>query len=441
MKMIRRWMCAVTVFSLSLTGCVRQEIHTAQEQEEPEVTLPSEDIVGQEEQMFNDHTGSLTWEELWDYVQVSKDMQEPMYTWYRRIFPLILNEENTIVSPLNIWLAVSLLAEMTDGETKAQVLQALECGNTEELQKRYTALWNANSHIYEGAQCLLANSLWARDGGNYNTDILNLLEEQYHSLLYSGVMGSPEMDTKLQEWTDEHTRGLLHDYTREMKTDPEMFLELVSALYYKAMWSTPFAKDRVTEEIFHGRTQEKTCEMMHRSSPGAYFYGDHFSAVSHGLANNAAMYFFLPDEGSTVQDILQSDDLYELLNHTNEYEKWKYLIIHESIPKYTVKNKCNLKDLLVKLGMTDIWDQEKADFTILTDLEGIYLDKADHAAYLSVEEEGVTGAAYTELGLAGAGAPPQEEVDFILDRPFLFILKAWDGSVLFAGIIADIPEE
>ena len=441
MENVRRWMRAVLVSCLALTGCVRQEINNAQEQEEPEVTLPSEDIHNQEEYVIMDNTVTLSWDELWDYVQISRDMQKPMYAWYRRVFPLILGEENTIVSPLNIWLAVSLLAEVTDGETRAEVLRALECENTEELQERYTAFWNANSRNYEGSQCLSANSLWAREGGDYNTEILNLLEHRYHSALYTGVMGSPELDKKLQEWTDAHTHGLLGDYTREMKTDPETFLEIVSALYYKAMWETPFSKDRVTEEIFHGRTREKTCEMMHRSSSNTYYYGEHFTAVSEYLGDHSAMYFFLPEEGSTMQDILESEEFYELLKDSNTYEKQKYLIVNESIPKYTIKNKLNLRKILTDLGITDIWDKEKADFTALTNLEGICLDKADHVAYLRVEEEGVTSAAYTELGLVGAGMPPTEEVNFVLDRPFLFVLKAWDGSVLFAGTIANIPED
>ena len=441
MKYVRKWMRVMLVSCLALTGCVRQEINTAREEEEPEVTLPSEDIPGQEEDVMMDNTVSLSWEELWDYVQVSRDMQEPMYTWYKNLFPLILKEENTIVSPLNLWLAVSLLAEVTDGETRAQVLQALACESTEELQKRYTALWNANSRNFGDSKCLLANSLWAREGGDYNPDILNLLEEQYRSALYTGVMGSPELDKKLQEWTDEHTGGLLRDYTREMKTDPDTFLEIVSALYYKSMWNTPFSKERETEEVFHGKTQDKTCTMMHRSSSNTYYYGDHFSAVSEYLGDRSAMYFFLPDEGSTVQDILTSEEFYELLKDPGEYEKQKYLIVNESVPKYTIKNKVNLRQILTDLGITDIWDKEKADFTVLTDQKDIFLDKADHAAYLRVEEEGVTGAAYTELGMVASGMPPTEEVNFVLDRPFLFILQAWDGSVLFAGTIADIPED
>ena len=33
-------------------------------------------------------------------------------------------------------------------------------------------------------------------------------------------------------------------------------------------------------------------------------------------------------------------------------------------------------------------------------------------------------------------APPEEVVDFVLDRPFLFVLASDDGLPLFAGTVA-----
>ena len=36
---------------------------------------------------------------------------------------------------------------------------------------------------------------------------------------------------------------------------------------------------------------------------------------------------------------------------------------------------------------------------------------------------------------AGAAMPPDEEVDFILDRPFLFVIESHDGLPLFVGTV------
>ncbi len=44
-------------------------------------------------------------------------------------------------------------------------------------------------------------------------------------------------------------------------------------------------------------------------------------------------------------------------------------------------------------------------------------------------------AAYTVMMMAGAAMPPKDEVDFTLDRPFLFVVTGADSLPLFVGIV------
>ena len=46
---------------------------------------------------------------------------------------------------------------------------------------------------------------------------------------------------------------------------------------------------------------------------------------------------------------------------------------------------------------------------------------------VTIDEEGVTAAAYTVMAAAGAAMPPEEEMDFVLDRPFLFVIQGGDA--------------
>ena len=39
------------------------------------------------------------------------------------------------------------------------------------------------------------------------------------------------------------------------------------------------------------------------------------------------------------------------------------------------------------------------------------------------------------MSACAAAMPPEDEVDFVLDRPFLFVLTNEDGLPLFAGIV------
>ena len=112
-------------------------------------------------------------------------------------------------------------------------------------------------------------------------------------------------------------------------------------------------------------------------------------------------------------------------------------MVNLSVPKFKVSEKTDLIETVRALGVTDALDTDLADFSPLTgDKENLYLSKADHAATLEIDENGVTGAAYTELGISETA----DEIDFVLDRPFLFLVTGQDGSILFSGVVRNIAE-
>ena len=95
----------------------------------------------------------------------------------------------------------------------------------------------------------------------------------------------------------------------------------------------------------------------------------------------------------------------------------------------------DLADSLKALGITDVFDPAVSDFSPMTDDTAAYLSQAKHAARVAVDEEGVTAAAYTVMMMCGTAAPPEEEVDFVLNRPFVFAITGTDGLPLFVGIV------
>ena len=87
------------------------------------------------------------------------------------------------------------------------------------------------------------------------------------------------------------------------------------------------------------------------------------------------------------------------------------------------------------MGISDVFNAEKADFSPMTDDSEVALTQAQHAARVAIDEEGVTAAAYTVMQVASAAAPPDQKVDFTLDRPFVFAITGEDGLPLFVGVV------
>ena len=80
-----------------------------------------------------------------------------------------------------------------------------------------------------------------------------------------------------------------------------------------------------------------------------------------------------------------------------------------------------------------MFNPAKSDFSTITD-ENVIVTGATHGARVMIDEEGCTAAAFT-LMLCGSGMPPEEEVDFVCDRPFLFVITSETGLPLFIGIV------
>ena len=58
---------------------------------------------------------------------------------------------------------------------------------------------------------------------------------------------------------------------------------------------------------------------------------------------------------------------------------------------------------------------------------------------VEIDQEGVTGAAYNAAMVEEAAEEePEEPIEFVLDRPFLFIVTGADGSILFSGAVRNL---
>jgi len=93
---------------------------------------------------------------------------------------------------------------------------------------------------------------------------------------------------------------------------------------------------------------------------------------------------------------------------------------------------------LKDLGATHAFDEEKADFSLISpDSKGLYISKVIHQAVVDVNEEGTEAAAATAVVMMKRCAaisfnfPPEE---FKCNRPFLFVIHEKENNgILFIG--------
>ncbi len=345
--------------------------------------------------------------------------------------------ENMVYSPLNLYFALSMLAETTGGNTREEILGLLGSGSVEALREKTEALWRANYSDDGRVTQVLANSIWLNEDLSYHQETLDLLAGEHHASSFSGKMGSEELDRALQEWINEQTGGLLKEAAKDVKTDPLTVTALVSTLYFKAGWADEFSPELTEEQVFHAPTGEERCPFLKETQEsGTLYVGDRFSAVKKRMSQGE-MKFLLPDEGVTAESLLEDPQVMKFFFSQEEWEKTQDFTIHFALPKFDISSQLDLCSGLKALGVTEAFDMDAADFSPLTDTPQTYLSKAQHSARVMVDEEGCAGAAYTVLLMECGAALPEEkeEIDFILDRPFLFSVSGIDGLPLFVGVV------
>ena len=345
---------------------------------------------------------------------------------------IFTGSENTVYSPISLYVALGMLTELTDGQTRQQVMDLLDAADGEALRQQIRKLWMS---VYQDgdAVCRLANAAFLRENADVKQTAVDTLAQWYYASSYRLPMGTAEADEAIASWLNQQTGGLLSEAAGEIRTEPENLLRLYNTIYYKAGWREPFESSQTETDTFTAADGGKQqADFLHKRDEGSYRKGEGYTAAPMAL-RYGQMVFVLPEEGVTPESLLQRQGfLSELAGDYDRAERvW-------SVPKFDVKSTVDLKGALQALGVTDAFDEVKADLTPLTDDDAV-VTSVMQAARVKIDEEGVEAAAYTEIvadNTAAIEPPPVVEMD--LDRPFLFVIFDGNHVPLFVGTVQTV---
>lgn len=341
--------------------------------------------------------------------------------------------ENTVYSPVSLYMALGMVTELTEGQTKRQVTNLLGVSDSEALRQWTQSLWRQLYRDEKDSALWLGNAAFLNEAMTFHKEPLEVLAEDYYASSYCLPMGTSGADKAIAAWLNRQTNDLLTDDTGAIRTEKRDLLRLYNTTYYKAAWQAEFFGGATAEDIFTAAdgTEQKT-DFMHISIEGSpVARGEGYRRASLYLKDGGEMTFYLPDEGVTVEELLQRENL---LGELLPVDEW-VVQVNWSVPKFDLHDSLELNDALQALGVTDAFDVSKADFAPLTE-QPAYVESVNQAARVKLDEEGIEAAAYTEVDTNAAAAPPQElaEEEMNLNRPFLFVI--WkDGAPLFVGAV------
>ena len=338
--------------------------------------------------------------------------------------------ENGVYSPMSLYTAMALLAEICGGESREQVLSAMGSVQLETMRAAVHQLW-INSYCDSGVvTSRMGSSLWLNEQVEYCEETLRTLAEQYFASSYRVAMGTDEAGRAIGAWVNEQTGGLLQEETENIRTEAMTLLQMYTTLYFKARWKDTFYPEATEKRIFRAADGDMECDFMHAQRTGGYRKGEGYTAaVLPFAANGGYMTLCLPDEDVALAELLSRETLVSELREMTQYGS----IIHWALPRFDVKADTPLNDLMKELGVTAAFDSRMSDFRPLTETPA-FLSSVRQAARVKVDEEGVEAAAFTEMAVCTSSLPVGE-VEMTLDRPFIFVIYDANSLPLFVGTV------
>ena len=347
--------------------------------------------------------------------------------------------ENLIYSPLNFYMLLSSLAQITDGKSREQVLDLLGSDSIEELREQVNHVWNSCCRNDGASTCVLANSLWLDDDVKPKQETMDILAKDFYASSYQGEMGSNQFNEELQNWLNEQTGGLLEEQVGGIEMDANCKLAFASTLYFKAKWYFP--EEDTAVQTFHTPNGDIETEFMRSEDTEHFYWGKKFTAVNKTFnMGGGSMWFILPDEKYTPKDLLSDKEALDFMFTADKrnWENQEYRHVNKVIPKFDVSSELDLADNLRKMGVKDVFNPGRANFSsMLNDTNNsLTLGSINQTNRVMIDEKGCKAASIGDYFIFEMGTWNDEVVQFVLDRPFIFcIMGANDHFPLFVGIV------
>ena len=347
-------------------------------------------------------------------------------------------DENVLISPLSIQLALAMTANGADGDTKAE-MEALLGGEI--------SLENLNEYLYsyvnnlpsaEKYKLQIANSIWFRDNEGrlqVEKDFLQKNADYYGAQAYKAAFDDQTMKD-INNWVKDHTDGMIDSILDQIDEDAVMYL--INALVFDAEWQHVYDKSDVYKGKFTNIDgAEKQVDMMH-SEETVYLQDENatgFMKPYSGSKYNFAV--LLPNEGVDIYEYiagLTGEELMETLSTP------QLGMVMATLPKFSYEYELTMNDVLKELGMPSAFSGSTANFSKMAHSSrgNIYIGEVLHKTFISVDELGTKAGAVTKVQMNDESAPMSEWV-VTLNRPFVYMIIDNETKLpVFIGTVMDV---
>lgn len=281
----------------------------------------------------------------------------------------------------------------------------------------------------DGIKLSYSNSLWPRKGLPLVQTFIDTAHRGFDADVIPISMDESGR-TRLNAFVKDKTSGMIPELVPPpIAADTE--LVLVNTLHFKARWLEEFKPGETRAQTFHAPGGDIEAPFMRRT--GAYRVaqgGDCTALYLPYWRETAEMVVLLPNSPDGLASLAKRLGR-GLVEEADLRATPKQVGV--ALPRFSVTSSLELGDPLIKLGMGTAFSN-LAEFSGIATNAPLRISRVLQEVRVDVDETGTEAAAATAAMMVRLSLPRPPEVDFVADRPFLFLIRERTTNViLFLG--------
>ena len=343
----------------------------------------------------------------------------------------LTEEDNYMVSPLSVAIALGMTYNGTDGTTKTAFEETLgfEGFTRHEINVIHGALIDHLLKVDPKVTFEIANSIWV----NQNYTLLREFADS-NAYYYDAEINSMDFYSQgavdiINNWISDKTHEKITEVLNEIP--PVTVMYLINALYFYGSWQYEFDKEQsgpMNFKLEDGSINEVEGMAMTATLP--LVYEDKFTAVELPYGSDKfSMVVMIPKSEYTVEEVINELSVESWEDWTDKLHETEMTL---KMPKFKYEFKTLLNDHLKNMGLGVAFGGG-AEFPLMVEeFQNLFISRVIHKTFIDVNEEGTEAAAVTvvEVGNTSVGETPLININ----RPFLYTIREkTSGALVFMG--------
>ncbi|KAG9494126.1 hypothetical protein GDO78_001782, partial [Eleutherodactylus coqui] len=269
----------------------------------------------------------------------------------------------------------------------------------------------------------LANALYLQEGFHVKEQYLHSNRDFFKSEIklvnFQDLKASAEI---ISAWVEMQTNGKIRNMFSSGDIGPLTRLILVNAIYFKGEWEHKFSPDATHPQDFtvtRGISAKIPMMNLHLATKLGYFSMNNLKYKVLELpykGGKLSLLIALPAKDVAIED-LENKLTAGITKDWNSNMKEE--LVEISLPRFKIEHKVDLKQTLLHLNITDIFNPN-CNLSGITDTSNLYISKVVQKVSIEINEAGSEAAASTGMHVAAMSLTNHR---FVADRPFLFFIR------------------